>query len=140
MYGNQYFYNWTQSLGPYYQIPTWINAPYQPGSSINNYSPYSRQVPAINTSKFRSAATRTASYLTEALNIVNRISSSPQLSYQIMNASEMNKIAEVNKLLLSTGIRIAPSIYYDPEGIRLVFTDKQSNPPCCEVGVVIRWS
>ena len=138
MYGNQYFYNWTQSLGPYYQIPMWVNTPYQSESTY--YSPYIRQVPAINTSKFRSAANRTAAYLTEAINIVNRISNSQQLSYQIMNASEMNKIAEVNKLLLSTGIRIAPSIYYDPEGIRLVFTDKQSNPPCCEVGVVIRWS
>ena len=139
MYGNQYFYNWTQSLGPYYQIPTWINPPIQSDHALN-YSPYNRQVPAINTAKFRNAANRTASYLTEALNIVNRISSSPQLSYQIMNASEMNKISEVNKLLLSTGIRIAPSIYYDPDGIRLVFTDKQSSPPCCEVGVVIRWS
>ena len=139
MYGNQQFYNWTQGLGPHYQIPMWINPPFRSEPTIN-YSLYSRQVPAINTSRFRNSANRTASYLAEALKIANRISTSQELSYQIMTASEMNKIAEVNKLLLSTGIRIAPSIFYDPDGIRLVFTDKQTSPPCCEVGVVIRWS
>ena len=140
MYGNQQFYNWTQGLGSHYQIPMWINPPFRSDPAINYYSPNNRQVPAIDTSKFRNAANRTGSYLAEALNIVNRIATSPNLSYQIMSASEMNKIAEVNKLLLSTGIRIAPAIYYDPDGIRLVFTDKQQSPPCCEVGVVIRWS
>lgn len=140
MYGNQQFYSWNQSLGPHYQIPMWINPPVPSMPNTNYYSPYSRKVPAVDTSKFRNSANRTSSYLTEALNIANRISTSQELAYKIMTASELNNISQVNQLLLSTGIQIAPSIYYDPEGIRLVFTDKQTSPPCCEVGVVIRWS
>ncbi len=137
MYANHQFYNWTQSLGPNYHIPMWIH-PSSPG--MNSYSSYSRNVPAVDTTKFKNSANRTASYLAEALKIANRIATSQDLAHQIMVASELNNLSEVNRLLLSTGIRIAPSIYYDPEGIRLVFADKQTSPPCCEVGVVIRWS
>ena len=137
MYANQQFYNWAQSLGPHYHIPTWIHPSV---TGMNSYSSYSRKVPAIDTTKFKNSANRTASYLTEALRIANQISTSQNLARQIMAASEFNNLSEVNRLLLSTGIRIAPSIYYDPEGIRLVFADKQTSPPCCEVGVVIRWN
>jgi len=126
MYYRPYLYTY-----PNYYIPTWPEnqfpidqMPIKTESLIdlNNKTTY----PHVNTEKFTTSAKQFQEMIMQANLLVNRIIESQYFAQQIMEAAQLSKQNEVEKLISSTGITIKFDVKYTPDGMFITFIDKDS--------------
>ncbi len=132
-------YNQNLYQGYHYHIPSWYYANSYP-SHIHYYSPYTRQFPPVDPTKFQQSANKASQQLTDAKKIIDRISGSPEFAHRLMGAAQLSQKNEVRRLVASIGLKTVPGIDYTPDGLLLTFTNKQSNVECCKIRINMRWT
>ncbi|WP_419158738.1 hypothetical protein [Rossellomorea sp. BNER] len=99
-----------------------------------------RPFPPVETKIFIDSSNRMLPLMDEAKKLVQLISVSKELSYQLMDAAQQSKTEEVKQLIRTTGIGIQPEVRFTPDGLHLTFEDRSSQNDCCHLVVKLRWS
>lgn len=118
--------------------------PFQPGHFP---SPYGflpvmypkRQFPEVNISLFVESAKMTKILLLDVAKLLDKIEQSPSFSKSLMDAAQRSDMQRVKQLINEIGLKSAPEIDFNPDGLRLSFSGKAADIDCCRVNLVLRW-
>lgn len=89
---------------------------------------------------FMSSAKEMEGLMKDASVLLAKMAESKQFSYQLMAAAQQSKMAEVEKMITSTGISKVPDVSYTPDGLKLHFdSSKGDNVKCCDLTLKLRW-
>ncbi|MEI5907812.1 hypothetical protein WAK64_12185 [Bacillus spongiae] len=98
-----------------------------------------REFPPISTKLFKKSAELSISLLTDARLLMDKISSSEEFSYQLMNAAQLSDTDTVKELVRSIGMQAQPSINYNPDGLSILLTKDFEHIDCCKIHLALRW-
>lgn len=120
---------------------------YPPPQSYHFYSPEHahrpywnrQQFPNVNPALFMSSAKHMQAIMRDASILLERMSSSQEFSYAIMEAAQKSDQQQVDTLIKNTGIEASPKISYTPDGLKLNFEVIAENLNCCQLTLSLRW-
>lgn len=91
--------------------------------------------PPIDTHKLKTSAQQIQAIMQKAHLLTDKIVGSEQFAHNLMNAAQLSNKAEVDQLIASTGITIKFETKFTPDGIRIIFTEKD----CCGLTMILHW-
>lgn len=105
----------------------------------SGHPPASRPYPDVNTTLFKTSATKAIALMEDANLVMKKITTSNSFSNELMTAAQQSNQAEVEKLIQSAGIKKKPKITYNPDGITMNFQDYVGDKECCHIILQLRW-
>lgn len=91
--------------------------------------------PPVDTHQLKNSAKSMQSLMHQSQFLTSKITESEQFAHDLMNAAQLSKKTEVDRLITSTGITIKFETKYTPEGIQIRFTEH----PCCGLTLILGW-
>jgi len=95
--------------------------------------------PDVDIRKFHLSATRFRQILTQTDFLISKIVASDDFARDLMEAAQASDKAKVDRLIRSTGVTIAYTLSYTPDGLRLDITNSDSQIGCCDLRLLLRW-
>ena len=91
--------------------------------------------PSVDTHQLKNSAKSMQSLMQQSQFLTSKITESEQFAHDLMNAAQLSKKTDVEKLIASTGITIKFETKYTPDGIQIRFTEY----PCCRLTLNLGW-
>ncbi|SHF93277.1 hypothetical protein [Ornithinibacillus halophilus] len=134
MYYPYYFPNYYPNV--YYTYPVY-SVPYYSNSTLiqTNVRPY----PEVDPTFFHDSSSAFKQLMQDASHILDSLSSSEELAYQVMDAAQKNQTEKVEELIKSTGVQGEVEVEYNPDGINLTMISNVEGTECCKLTMAIRW-
>ncbi|MGN7387938.1 hypothetical protein [Sporosarcina sp. SAFN-015] len=105
------------------------------GTPQNGGNPY----PPVDTRKFNESAQRFKQVMNQANLFIGTITSSNDFARRFMDAAQRSDKSEVERLVRSTGVTIKYTLEYTPSGIRIDFTNSDTQNNCCTLRMALSW-
>ena len=120
---------------PYQYVWPYTNYFYSP-----MYSAYRENYfPPVDTEGFEKSARRFQALMKEVTLFINRVISSTEFAYAVMDAAQKSDQAKVEQLIKSTGISIKYTVWFTPSSIQIEFNNSTEEISCCSMLVGLRW-
>ncbi|GAA0456673.1 hypothetical protein [Alkalibacillus silvisoli] len=121
--------------GPYNhtptQVPHFIYTPF-----LNNER---EQFPEVDPSKFKESAEAFSHLMSDGSHILDELSESDELAFEVMEAAQVNDIKRVENLLKQTGVESDFEVEYTPSGLTLRMKTRANDAECCVLTMLLRW-
>ncbi|MCJ8008221.1 hypothetical protein ACFFF5_11330 [Lederbergia wuyishanensis] len=95
--------------------------------------------PTISTKQFIQSTEKYRILVNEANKLINKISTSPKLAQDIMEAAQKSNQQKVNQLIQSTGITVKTKTHFNPDGIVVELSNAKDPSDCCTLKLALRW-
>ncbi|WP_017753465.1 hypothetical protein [Calidifontibacillus oryziterrae] len=96
--------------------------------------------PEVDVTMFSESAIAFKTLLQEASVILNHLADSKEFAKKVMEAAQTSNIKEVDRLILSTGIKSNFKTTFNPDGLHLHLWSEVEGTECCKLDLAIRWS
>ncbi|WP_431027186.1 hypothetical protein [Lysinibacillus sp. LZ02] len=135
MYYNSYPY---YVYPPHY--PVWLMAqhvatPSQRQIAMPTNEPNRSPFPPVNIQKLETSVKQMQNIVQQVQLLLDKIAKSEQFAHELMNEAQRSNQAAVDQLIKSVGITLQFEAKYTPDGIRIVFTEKN----CCSLTLILQW-
>lgn len=95
--------------------------------------------PPVDTRKFNASANRFKQVMNQANLFIGRLTSSDDFARRLMDAAQRSDKNEVERLVRSTGVTIKYTLNYTPSGIRIDFSNSDTENSCCTLRMALSW-
>ncbi|MCR2823495.1 hypothetical protein [Lederbergia panacisoli] len=95
--------------------------------------------PSINTKKFVQSTEKYRALVNEANKIINKISTTPNLAHDLMDAAQKSNQSKVDQLIQSTGITVKAKNHFTPDGLVIELSNAIDSGDCCTLKLALRW-
>ncbi len=75
----------------------------------------------------------------QANKLVEKISTSKEFAYELMNEAQLSNAAKVEELIKSTGITMKVEISFTPTGIQIKLDNAEIQGRCCQLVMLLHW-
>jgi hypothetical protein len=75
----------------------------------------------------------------QAFKLVEKISTSQEFAYELMNEAQLSNAAKVEELIKSTGITMKVETTFTPTGIRIKLDNSELQGRCCQLAMLLHW-
>ncbi len=75
----------------------------------------------------------------EANKLVEKISTSKEFAYELMNEAQLSNADKVEELIKSTGITLKVETSFTPTGIRIKLDNAEIPGRCCQLAMLLHW-
>ncbi|QUW23847.1 hypothetical protein JSQ81_01860 [Sporosarcina sp. Marseille-Q4063] len=75
----------------------------------------------------------------QANKLVEKISTSEEFAYELMNEAQLSNTKKVGELIKSTGITIKVETSFTPTGIHIKLDNSEVQGRCCQLAMLLHW-
>ncbi|MBS4220452.1 hypothetical protein KHA96_19295 [Bacillus sp. FJAT-49711] len=95
--------------------------------------------PPISTKQFVQSTQKYQALVNEANKIINKISTTPKLAHDIMDAAQKSNQSKVDQLIQSTGITVKAKNHFTPDGLVIELSNAKGPGDCCTLRLALKW-
>ena len=95
--------------------------------------------PPVDPKLLNVSAKKFQELMSEANKLVNKISTSKEFAYELMNEAQLSNTKKVDELIKSTGITIKFETLFTPTGIHIKLDNADVQGGCCQLAMLLHW-
>ncbi|GEN45832.1 hypothetical protein [Alkalibacillus haloalkaliphilus] len=98
-----------------------------------------QEFPEIDPSKFKESAEAFSQLMADGSLMLDELSQSDELAFEVMEAAQVNDINRVQELLQATGVTHDLDVEFTPSGITLRMRTSANAGNCCVLTMLLKW-
>ena len=95
--------------------------------------------PPVDPRLLHTSAQKFQKLMGEANKLVDKITSSNEFAYELMNQAQLSNTKKVEELIKSTGITVKVETSFTPTGIHIKLDNSEVQGRCCQMAMLLRW-
>ena len=95
--------------------------------------------PPVDPKLLHASAQKFQKLMVEANKLVDKITSSNEFAYELMNQAQLSNATKVGELIKSTGITMKVETSFTPTGILIKLDNSELPGRCCQMAMLLHW-